>query len=113
MLHNESDSDDSFSDGDDDDDTNASSQAPTTANGEQKTDQSSSVIVLPSDGKIVSNTNSEGVEQEASKIESEEAGTEVQEDSDKGDPEMAPVYLKRLLPVFIELFHSSLAPPLR
>lgn len=32
---------------------------------------------------------------------------------DKGDPEMAPVYLQRLLPVFTEIYHSSLAPALR
>ena len=32
---------------------------------------------------------------------------------DKGDPEMTPVYLKRLLPIFTEIYHSSLAPTLR
>ncbi len=35
------------------------------------------------------------------------------EEEDKGDPEMAPIYLKKLLSIFAELFHSSLAPPLR
>lgn len=32
---------------------------------------------------------------------------------DKGDLEMAPVYLQRLLPIFTEIYHSSLAPALR
>ena len=41
----------------------------------------------------------------------EKAGKE--EEEDKGDPEMAPVYIKRLLPVLAEVFHSSLAPALR
>ena len=41
-------------------------------------------------------------------------GTTVdEEEEDKGDPEMAAVYLKRLLPVFAELFHTSLAPAFR
>ncbi len=34
-------------------------------------------------------------------------------EEDVGDPEMTPVYLKRLLPIFTEIYHSSLAPPLR
>lgn len=40
-------------------------------------------------------------------------GKSDEEEEDKGDPEMAPVYLKRLLPVLAEVFHSSLAPSLR
>ena len=34
-------------------------------------------------------------------------------EDDKGDPEMAPVYLKRLFPVLAEVFHSTLATALR
>jgi len=34
-------------------------------------------------------------------------------EEDIGDSEMAPGYLKRLLPIFTEIYHSSLAPPLR
>ena len=45
------------------------------------------------------------------KTSTEKAGKE--EEEDKGDPEMAPVYIKRLLPVMAEVFHSSLAPALR
>lgn len=110
MLHDESDSDDSFS-ADEVDENNASPRTPTTVS-EGQSDQPGSVITLPSDGKITSEPKAEGGGEEAGKNESED-GSEPQEDLDKGDPEMAPVYLKRLLPVFTELFHSSLAPPLR
>ena len=34
-------------------------------------------------------------------------------EEDSGDAEMAPVYLKRLLPIFTEIYQSSLAPSLR
>ena len=111
MLHDESDSDDSFS-ADEDDENNASPRTPTTATSEGQSDQSGSVIALPSDGKITSEPKAEGGGEEAGKNDTEES-SETQEDLDKGDPEMAPIYLKRLLPVFTELFHSSLAPPLR
>ena len=41
-------------------------------------------------------------------------GTEEEEGpEDKGDLEMAPIYLQRLLPIFTEIYHSSLAPALR
>ena len=52
-------------------------------------------------------------EETAENKEGEEEGKEEDAPEDKGDPEMAPVYLKKMLPVFTELFHSSLAPPLR
>ena len=52
-------------------------------------------------------------EETAENKEGEEEGQEEDAPEDKGDPEMAPVYLKKMLPVFTELFHSSLAPPLR
>lgn len=31
----------------------------------------------------------------------------------KGDPEMAPVYLKRLLPVFAQTFQQTMLPSIR
>lgn len=45
--------------------------------------------------------------------EAEGGGAKEEGPEDKGDPEMAPVYLRRLLPVFTEIYHSSLAPALR
>ncbi len=99
MLRDVSDSDDSFSP-DEADNTSASARTPTI---EPPGDQSDSLIAPPASSTITMDTK------EVAKVESEDP--EVPEDS--GDPEMGPVYLKRLLPVFAELFHSSLAPPLR
>ena len=48
-----------------------------------------------------------------SKKEEEKEEEEEEREDDKGDPEMAPVYLKRLFPVLAEVFHSTLAPALR
>lgn len=31
----------------------------------------------------------------------------------KGDPEMAPIYLKRMLPVFCNTFQSTMLPSIR
>ncbi len=31
----------------------------------------------------------------------------------KGDPEMAPIYLKRLLPVFAQTFQQTMLPSIR
>lgn len=42
-----------------------------------------------------------------------EVGEEGKGEDDKGDPEMAPIYIKRLFPVLAEVFHSSLAPAIR
>ena len=72
-------------------------------------------IPLPPTSPSITEEGSGGVEGEgAAKKEGggENTATEAAEE-DKGDPEMAPVYLKRLLPIFTELFHSSLAPALR
>lgn len=35
------------------------------------------------------------------------------EEVDRGDPEMVPIYLKLLLPLLVEVFHSSLSQTLR
>ncbi len=99
MLRDVSDTDDDSFSGEEED-TTASARTPTI----EPSDQSRSLIAPPATGTISTETK------EAVKVESEES--EVTEE-DKGDPEMAPLYLKRLLPVFAELFHSSLAPPLR
>ncbi len=98
MLRDVSDTDDSFS-ADEGDNTSASARTPTIEPG----DQSKSLIAPPGSSTITIDTK------DATKVETEDP--ELPEDS--GDPEMAPVYIKRLLPVFAELFHSSLAPPLR
>ena len=57
-------------------------------------------------------SSSAGAKQPTGGEGAEKAGKE-EEEEDKGDPEMAPVYIKRLLPVMAEVFHSSLAPALR
>ena len=57
-------------------------------------------------------SSSAGAKQPTGSEGAEKAGKE-EEEEDKGDPEMAPVYIKRLLPVMAEVFHSSLAPALR
>lgn len=116
MLRDCSDSEDSFS-GDDDPPPAASvrdrepseliptSQATVSITGEepsQATPTDETKKVTPTDENA---ENKEG--------EGEEGGQEEDAPEDKGDPEMAPVYLKKMLPVFTELFHSSLAPPLR
>jgi len=45
---------------------------------------------------------------ERAKSESEEAPAEA-----KGDPEMAPVYLERLLPIFCATYHSTMVVAVR
>ena len=54
--------------------------------------------------------NEENLKKDSEAGEEGEAG---EAPEDKGDPEMAPLFLKTMLPVLTELFHSSLAPPLR
>jgi E3 ubiquitin-protein ligase HECTD1 len=64
----------------------------------------------------VATTAAKEEEREGEKKEGGEAKEDVAEEKgpdDKGDSEMAPVYLQRLLPVFTEIYHSSLAPALR
>lgn len=94
MLRDGSDTDNSFSDDED---------AVSGGGGEAK--EEATFIPLPPDAPTIS-TSSDPAKPS-------EEGTDGQSEEDKGDPEMAPVYLKRLLPVFAELFHSSLAPIVR
>ena len=55
----------------------------------------------------------EGDKKKEGKGVAKEGVAEVGGPEDKGDLEMAPVYLQRLLPIFTEIYHSSLAPALR
>ena len=96
MLRDVSDTDDSFSG--DEEESSVTARTPTI----EPSDQSNSIIAPSATGKITADLK------EAAKTESDDC-----ESLGEADPEMAPVYLKRLLPVFTELFHSSLAPPLR
>lgn len=102
MLNEVSDTEDSFS-GDEDD----------IAGGEEGEAKEPSV---PLPLTPLAPTITPGTDASASS-EGEGGGTKkpeaTNEEEDKGDPEMAAVYLKKLLPVFAELFHSSQAPPLR
>ena len=93
MLRDGSDTDNSFSDDED----------AVSGGGELK--EEATYIPLPPDAPTIS-TGSDPAKPS-------EEGTDGQSEEEKGDPEMAPVYLKRLLPVFAELFHSSLAPIVR
>ena len=114
MLRDCSDSEDSFS-GDDDPPPAASvrdrepsgliptSQATVSITGEEPSQ------ATPTDESKEDAPTDENAENK----EGEEEGQEEDAPEDKGDPEMAPIYLKKMLPVFTELFHSSLAPPLR
>ena len=115
MLRDCSDSEDSFS-GDDDPPPAASvrdrepseliptSQATVSITGEESSQ------ATPTDESKEDAIVDENAE---NKNDKEEEGQEEDAPEDKGDPEMAPIYLKKMLPVFTELFHSSLAPPLR
>ena len=94
MLRDGSDTDNSFSDDED---------AVSGGGGEGK--EEAAYIPLPPDAPTISAGSDPA--------KPSEEGTDGQSEEDKGDPEMAPVYLKRLLPVFAELFHSSLAPIVR
>jgi len=97
MLRDGSDTDDSFSDDGD---------AGSGEGGEGK--EEPTYIPLPSDTPTIST----GGDPAKTSEQGGEDGTDGKPE-DKGDPEMAPVYLKKLLPVFADLFHSSLAPILR
>ena len=123
-----SETDDSFS-GDDDESTKSAPRLPSISGGPD-----SSLIPMSSDGSITPATADEGTsmdqseeakrsdkneDKEGSKKKETKAkdGKESVEDEspaeDRGDPEMAPIYLQRLLPIFTEIYHSSLAPALR
>ena len=101
MLRDCSDSEDSFSGDDEPHPTTASDRPPSE--------------LIPTSEASVSITGDAPPSAPANEMKGEEADNEEsqEEDEDKGDPEMAPVFLKKMLPVFTELFHSSLAPPLR
>ncbi len=63
-------------------------------------------------GQDEDETKREEDKKKDSKSKEKESG-EVESPEDRGDPEMVPVYLQRLLPIFTEIYHSSLAPALR
>lgn len=120
MLHDGSDSEYSLTDdgeGDDDDERRAAEGRGGGGGGGEggKSDTIPVYVPLPVEAPTI--TSSGGMEE--GKIEKKKAGEEGEKETattseeEKGDPEMAPVYLKKMLPVFAELFHSSLAPTLR
>lgn len=122
MLRDCSDSEDSFS-GDDDPPPATSvrdrepseliptSQATVCITGEEPSSQTTPTDETKEDTA----PKDENAENKAEEGEGDREGEGQEEEApeDKGDPEMAPIYLKKMLPVFTELFHSSLAPPLR
>lgn len=60
-------------------------------------------------------TSGEAIQGEPDKAPSEEVPKEEKEESNepKGDPEVAPIYLKQLLPVFTNVFQSTMLPSVR
>lgn len=110
MVRDGSDSEDSFSGDDDPPPAGARdgepselipmSQASVSITGDPPSDETKGEVADKEE--TVKKENEEGQEEESADA-----------PEDKGDPEMAPVYLKKMLPIFTELFHSSLAPPLR
>lgn len=106
MLREVSDTEDSFS---------ADEEEEATGGGDEGTKDTPLFVPLPPTSPPVTEEASEGAEGDsaAKKEGGGESGAAESAEEDKGDPEMAPVYLKRLLPVFTELFNSSLAPALR
>lgn len=113
MLRDCSDSEDSFS-GDDDPPPSASvrdrepSELIPTSQATVSITEEEPPQTTPTDESVDRADKTTG-----SNKEGEEEGQEEDAPEDKGDSEMAPVFLKKMLPVFTELFHSSLAPPLR
>ena len=110
MLHDGSDSEDSFTD----EAEGEEGERARHHEGERERDGEKSDTILPSappSASISASGGSEGAGKVGGATEGEkESGVSEEE---KGDPEMAPVYLKKMLPVFAELFHSSLTPTLR
>ena len=118
MLHDGSDSEDSFSD--DGEGEEGDGGRGRGAEGEEAEKSDTIPVYVPLSLEAPTITSSEGgAEKEEKKEEGEEGEGEegvaaaAAGEEDKGDPEMAPVYLKKMLPVFAELFHSSQAPTLR
>lgn len=60
-------------------------------------------------------TSTEVVEGEIEKEKKEDSTIEEKEESNepRGDPEVAPIYLKQLLPVFTNVFQSTMLPSVR
>ena len=110
MLRDCSDSEDSFSGDDDPPPSEVRDRAPS---GLIPTSQAS-VSITGDQPPAPSDETKDEKEQMANKEGGEgQEGETSDAPEDKGDPEMAPIYLKKMLPIFTELFHSSLAPPLR
>ncbi len=68
--------------------------------------------MVPANGARGNGANSDQAKSEENKAE-EATKNEAAEPAVKGDPEMAPLYVKRLLPVFAQTFRSSLVPSIR
>ena len=125
MIHDGSDSEDSFTDDGDGEDGEGGRGRGAEGRGEggggggggggEGGEGEKSDTILPSTLNAPTITTSSGGEGEGKEKggggEGEKEGGPSEEE--KGDPEMAPIYLKKMLPVFAELFHSSLAPTLR
>ena len=113
MLHDGSDSEDSFTDDGEGEEGERGREAERRERGGGEKEGEKSDTILPSAPPSTTATVGEGkggAEGEGKGGGEKEAGVSEEE---KGDPEMAPIYLKKMLPVFAELFHSSLAPTLR
>ena len=105
MLREVSDTEDSFSPDEEEEASGGGNEGVKDAPPFLSLPPSSPSITAEASGGDESAKKKEGEGESAAEAEAAE--------EDKGDPEMAPVYLKRLLPIFTELFHSSLAPALR
>lgn len=122
MLHDGSDSEDSFTDDGEGEEGEGRRGAGAEGRGgdergggeEEKSDTIPVYVPLSLEAPTI--TSSGGMEEgrmEKAGGEGAEGEKETATSEEKGDPEMAPVYLKKMLPVMADLFHSSLAPTLR
>eukprot|EP00794_Sanderia_malayensis_P020162 gene20162-22137_t len=68
--------------------------------------------IVAGNGSQASGASSSHAETDESKPDAKQED-KISEPIVKGDPEMAPVYVKRLLPVFCQTFRSSLVPSIR
>ena len=68
-----------------------------------------------SSAPAVPTTSSEAGSEDGSCSKKEEQSVEEKETASevKGDPEMAPIYLQRLLPVFTQVYQSTMLPSVR